>query len=75
MHSPTDKSPIEADALARLPDRAIAYDLIYTPSPTCLLQLAAAWDLQTSGEVEVLVQQGGRLDWRFGYRSQPCDRR
>jgi shikimate dehydrogenase len=58
MPPPTDKSPVEAEALARLPDRAIAYDLIYTPSPTRFLQLAAARGLQTFDGVEMLVQQG-----------------
>jgi shikimate dehydrogenase len=44
--------------LALLPDRAIAYDLIYTPSPTLFLPLAAARGLQTFDGVEMLVQQG-----------------
>jgi shikimate dehydrogenase len=58
MHPHTDKSPVEAEALALLPDQAIAYDLIYTPSPTNFLQLAAARGLQTFDGVEMLVQQG-----------------
>jgi shikimate dehydrogenase len=58
MPPPTDKSPVEAEALARLPDRAISYDLIYTPSPTYFLQLAADRGLQTFDGVEMLVQQG-----------------
>jgi shikimate 5-dehydrogenase len=41
-----------------LPDRAIAYDLIYIPSPTRFLPLAAAQGLQTFDGVEMLVQQG-----------------
>jgi shikimate 5-dehydrogenase len=65
MPPPTDKLPVEAEVLALLPDRAIAYDLIYTPSPTLFLPLAAARGLQTFDGVEMLCSRG-RLDWRFG---------
>ncbi|MEO0888295.1 MAG: shikimate dehydrogenase, partial [Cyanobacteria bacterium J06648_10] len=37
---------------------AIAYDLIYTPRPTCFLQQAAAQGLVAIDGLEMLVQQG-----------------
>lgn len=51
-------SPVTAAQMVRLPAGAIAYDLIYTPSPTWFLQLAAQQGLQTIDGVEMLVQQG-----------------
>jgi shikimate dehydrogenase len=40
-------SPVTADALAYLPDRAVVFDIIYDPSPTPLLALAAGRGLPT----------------------------
>ncbi len=53
-----DASPVTAELLQRLHQSAIAYDLIYNPSPTRFLQ-----DAQTQGNLaidglEMLVQQG-----------------
>jgi shikimate dehydrogenase len=51
-------SPITAAQLARLPEGAIVYDLIYTPRPTELLRLAAAAGYLAIDGSEMLVFQG-----------------
>ncbi|MBD2091792.1 shikimate dehydrogenase [Microcoleus sp. FACHB-1515] len=56
MHPNSDRSPLEA--LDRLSDTAIVYDLIYTPRPTLLLQQAQARGLRAIDGLEMLVQQG-----------------
>jgi shikimate dehydrogenase len=53
-----DDTPVSAEQLSLLPEEAIAYDLIYTPSPTRFLKLAAQQGLKTFDGVEMLVQQG-----------------
>lgn len=63
MASATDpaaapRSPLEADALARLRPGTTVYDLIYTPRPTALLRQAAARGCHTLDGLEMLVQQG-----------------
>lgn len=58
MHPHVAASPVTAQQLALMPTGAIAYDLIYTPSPTRFLELAARQGLQTIDGVEMLVQQG-----------------
>ena len=58
MHPEVNATPVTATQLGQLPASAIAYDLIYTPSPTQFLQLAAQRGLQTIDGVEMLVQQG-----------------
>ncbi|MBE7385244.1 MAG: shikimate dehydrogenase [Leptolyngbya sp. SIO1E4] len=58
MHPHTEATPVTAAQLALLPETAIAYDLIYTPSPTQFLTLAAQRGLATLDGVEMLVQQG-----------------
>jgi shikimate dehydrogenase len=58
MHPHQAVSPVTAAALAQLPATAIAYDLIYTPSPTRFLTFAADRGLATLDGVEMLVQQG-----------------
>ncbi|NJL85504.1 MAG: shikimate dehydrogenase [Leptolyngbyaceae cyanobacterium SM1_1_3] len=58
MSPQTNASPLD-DALADcLAQGAIAYDLIYTPSPTRFLQQATARGLTTLDGLEMLVQQG-----------------
>lgn len=54
----TDASPVSAELLQRLPQSAIAYDLIYTPSPTRFLQDAQAQGNLAIDGLEMLVQQG-----------------
>ncbi|HEY9887874.1 MAG TPA: shikimate dehydrogenase, partial [Candidatus Obscuribacterales bacterium] len=58
MSPHTAATPVTAAQMARLPAQAIAYDLIYTPSPTQFLKLAAQRGLTTYDGVEMLVQQG-----------------
>lgn len=58
MFPQIDASPIEPSLIAKLPNQAIVYDLIYTPNPTQLLQLAAAQGATTIDGLEMLVQQG-----------------
>lgn len=58
MHPQVEAAPVTAAQLARLPQTAIAYDLIYTPRPTQFLKLARDRGLETIDGVEMLVQQG-----------------
>ncbi|MEM6837014.1 MAG: shikimate dehydrogenase [Cyanobacteria bacterium P01_C01_bin.120] len=58
MHPKVDASPVTAEQMGLLPEGAIAYDLIYTPSPTQFLKLAAQRGLTTFDGTEMLVQQG-----------------
>jgi len=58
MYPHIDNSPISADLIKQLKPDAIAYDLIYTPSPTKFLSFAADRGLQTIDGLEMLVQQG-----------------
>jgi shikimate dehydrogenase len=44
--------------MATLPSDSIAYDLIYTPSPTQFLKLAEAQGAMIFDGLEMLVQQG-----------------
>jgi shikimate dehydrogenase len=53
-----DASPLSPAQMAQLPEAAIAYDLIYTPSPTQFLKIAAQRGLHTLDGLEMLVQQG-----------------
>ncbi|MBE9115026.1 shikimate dehydrogenase [Lusitaniella coriacea LEGE 07157] len=58
MASQRDRAPIEANILRELPSGAIAYDLIYTPSPTLFLQQAQECGATIVDGSEMLVQQG-----------------
>lgn len=58
MYPQVNDSPLAADVIARLPDHAIAYDLIYTPNPTQFLQIASQRQLVAIDGLEMLVQQG-----------------
>lgn len=58
MHPQVNATPVTAAQMALLPMNAIAYDLIYTPSPTQFLQLATQRGLATFDGTEMLVQQG-----------------
>lgn len=58
MYPQVNDSPLAADAIALLPDHAIAYDLIYTPNPTQFLQIASQRQLVAIDGLEMLVQQG-----------------
>jgi shikimate dehydrogenase len=59
MHPNIDSSPVGAELMLQLKAGAIVYDLIYTPRPTKLLQLAQAVAGVTAIDgLEMLVQQG-----------------
>ena len=58
MGRTADQTPLTANDLALAPASALVYDLIYTPRPTRLLDLAAQRGLVTQDGLEMLVQQG-----------------
>jgi shikimate dehydrogenase len=58
MHPDIERSPLSPAEIDRLPAMLIAYDLIYTPSPTLLLQQAQNRGLVAIDGLEMLVQQG-----------------
>lgn len=58
MYPKIENSPLNAELFAHLPKNAIAYDLIYTPSPTKFLQYAQQADKTAIDGLEMLVQQG-----------------
>jgi shikimate dehydrogenase len=58
MYPNVDQSPIDAAAMQKLKEGAIAYDLIYTPNPTQFLQQAQQQGAITIDGLEMLVQQG-----------------
>jgi len=53
-----DVSPVDEAVMDKLSPRAIAYDLIYVPSPTKFLRLAGARGAIALDGLEMLVQQG-----------------
>ncbi len=58
MYPNVDRSPIEADLMKKIKSNAVAYDLIYTPSPTQFLSLAKQQGAKIIDGAEMLVQQG-----------------
>ncbi|MGC9524177.1 MAG: shikimate dehydrogenase [Limnospira sp.] len=58
MYPDVDRSPVDGEILGGLKPDAIAYDLIYTPSPTQFLQLAKNRGIMAIDGLEMLVQQG-----------------
>ncbi|ANV87576.1 shikimate dehydrogenase [Picosynechococcus sp. PCC 7117] len=58
MSPQVDASPVSDELMANLPPGAIAYDLIYTPSPTQFLKQAQAQGAAIIDGSEMLVQQG-----------------
>ena len=57
-------TPISETEMMLLPDHAIAYDMIYTPSTTKFLQMAAARGLKAIDGLEMLINQGAiALEW------------
>ena len=73
MHPQTEASPVTVGQLGLLPETAIAYDLIYTPSPTQFLRLAAQRGLTTLDGVEMLVQQGAAALEIWTQQSPPVE--
>ena len=58
MYPNIGESPLSNEEMALLATDAIAYDLIYTPSPTKFLQQALAKGATSIDGLEMLVQQG-----------------
>lgn len=58
MYPKVEQSPVDKLAMARLPENAIAYDLIYTPNPTQFLRQAKEQGAIAIDGLEMLVQQG-----------------
>ncbi len=58
MYPHVDQSPLSAAQMAQLTPGAIAYDLIYTPSPTQFLQQAQQQGAIAIDGLEMLVKQG-----------------
>jgi shikimate dehydrogenase len=58
MSPQVQASPLSVSEVNQLQRGAIVYDLIYTPRPTQLLQLAQAQGATTLDGLEMLVQQG-----------------
>ncbi|MBP0013677.1 MAG: shikimate dehydrogenase [Roseofilum sp. SBFL] len=58
MSPNVNETPVDRELLARLPQGAILYDLIYNPRPTRFLQLGREIDRLTIDGTEMLVQQG-----------------
>ncbi|WP_159783489.1 shikimate dehydrogenase [Sodalinema gerasimenkoae] len=68
-----DRSPLSAADVAQLGRDSIVYDLIYTPRPTKLLQLAQERGLRAIDGTEMLVQQGAAALslWTEPFTSKP----
>lgn len=58
MSPQSEHSPVDASLIEKLSSDAIAYDLIYNPSPTKLLKLAKKQGAIAIDGLEMLVQQG-----------------
>jgi len=58
MYPHVTESPLSTEEMALLATDAIAYDLIYTPSPTKFLQQALIKGATSIDGLEMLVQQG-----------------
>jgi shikimate dehydrogenase len=58
MYPNIHESPLSLEEMEKLPKAAIAYDLIYNPSPTKFLAQAQQLSLITIDGLEMLIQQG-----------------
>lgn len=67
------QSPIDPAQINKIPLSAIAYDLVYTPTPTCFLQLAQQHGLVAIDGLEMLVQQGAAALEIWTQRQPPVD--
>lgn len=73
MHPHVNHSPIDAAAMQRLKQGAIAYDLIYTPNPTLFLQQAKEQGAIAIDGLEMLVQQGAAALKIWSGQTPPAD--
>ncbi|MGK7933293.1 MAG: shikimate dehydrogenase [Microcystaceae cyanobacterium] len=60
MSPNTDETPVTEEIMKQLSNNAIAYDLIYNPSPTLFLQMAQQQGAIVIDGLEMLVQQGAK---------------
>lgn len=51
------ETPISVELLARLPDHAVVFDIIYQPAPSALLTLAVGRGLQVLDGIEMNLEQ------------------
>ena len=58
MHPNINASPVTAELMQSFPSDSIAYDLIYTPSPTQFLKQAQGQGAVIFDGLQMLVQQG-----------------
>lgn len=68
-----EQSPLTESEVALLTPGAIVYDLIYTPRPTRLLQLAQARQLVSIDGLEMLIHQGADALEIWIERSPPVE--
>ncbi|VEP13448.1 Shikimate dehydrogenase (NADP(+)) [Hyella patelloides LEGE 07179] len=73
MHPKVDASPINQELMQKLKPNAIAYDLIYNPSPTKFLTLAQDRGAKAIDGLEMLVQQGAAALEIWLQQSAPID--
>ncbi|BDA39401.1 shikimate dehydrogenase [Candidatus Atelocyanobacterium thalassae] len=73
MYPNINHSPIAKEILKQLPNTAIIYDLIYTPSSTILLQDAANLGLATINGSKMLVHQGAAALGLWLQKEVPTD--
>ena len=73
MYPDVDRSPLSAAEMEVMMPDAIAYDLIYTPSPTLFLKQAKALELEAIDGSEMLVQQGAAALQLWLQRPVPVD--
>lgn len=73
MYPQVNESPLSAEIMAKLPQNAIAYDLIYTPNPTVFLQLAKERGAIAIDGLEMLVQQGAAALQSWLQQPAPID--
>jgi len=73
MYPDVEQSPLSAAEISQIPQGAIAYDLIYTPSPTQFLQQAQQQGAIAIDGLEMLVQQGAAALKIWLQQSVPVD--
>ncbi len=73
MHPQVDSSPLSDADAARIKSSAIAYDLIYTPSPTRFLQQAKKEGAEILDGLDMLLYQGAAALKQWVKQEVPID--
>jgi shikimate dehydrogenase len=73
MFPNTRQSPLDPAQVNKIRVGSIVYDLIYTPTPTCFLQIAQQHGLLAIDGLEMLVQQGAAALEVWTQRQAPVD--